>query len=83
MGQTTIPDQMTAVAVKDGKGPAEALHVVETPTPAPGPGQCDWGWPWGPALALGATPRSDSLIRYACTVGCSLSSSAVLRIDEI
>lgn len=39
MGQTTIPDQMTAVAVKDGKGPAEALHVVETPTPAPGPGQ--------------------------------------------
>ena len=39
MGQTTIPDQMTAVAVKDGKGPAEALHVAETPTPAPGPGQ--------------------------------------------
>ena len=39
MGQTSIPDQMTAVAVKDGKGPAEALHVVEPPTPAPGPGQ--------------------------------------------
>ena len=30
---------MTAIAVEDGKGPAEALHAVRIERPAPGPGQ--------------------------------------------
>jgi putative PIG3 family NAD(P)H quinone oxidoreductase len=34
-----VPDQMTAIAVEGGKGPAEALKPVQVPTPRPGPGQ--------------------------------------------
>jgi putative PIG3 family NAD(P)H quinone oxidoreductase len=30
---------MTAIAVQDGKGPAEALHPIEAPTPVPRPGE--------------------------------------------
>jgi putative PIG3 family NAD(P)H quinone oxidoreductase len=36
---TSIPKTMTAIAVRDGKGPAEALQAVETPTPEPKPGE--------------------------------------------
>ncbi len=39
MGQYDVPAQMTAVAVKDGKGPAEALYTAEIATPTPAPGQ--------------------------------------------
>lgn len=39
MAQATVPDQMTAIAIDGGKGPASALHPVTLPTPAPGPGQ--------------------------------------------
>ena len=34
-----IPDQMTAIAIEGGKGPAEALKPVRMATPKPGPGQ--------------------------------------------
>jgi NADPH2:quinone reductase len=34
-----IPDQMTAIAIEGGKGPAQALIPVRTATPKPGPGQ--------------------------------------------
>jgi putative PIG3 family NAD(P)H quinone oxidoreductase len=34
-----IPDEMTAIAIEGGKGPAEALKPVRVPTPKPGPGQ--------------------------------------------
>ena len=34
-----VPERMTAIAVEGGKGPAEALKVVEIATPKPGPGQ--------------------------------------------
>jgi putative PIG3 family NAD(P)H quinone oxidoreductase len=34
-----VPDQMTAIAVEGGKGPAGALKPVQVPTPRPGPGQ--------------------------------------------
>ena len=34
-----IPDQMTAIAIEGGKGPAEALKAVRVVTPKPGPGQ--------------------------------------------
>jgi putative PIG3 family NAD(P)H quinone oxidoreductase len=34
-----IPDQMTAIAVEGGKGPAGALKAVRIATPRPGPGQ--------------------------------------------
>ena len=39
MAQATVPDQMTAIAIEGGKGPASALHPVTLPTPTPGPGQ--------------------------------------------
>jgi putative PIG3 family NAD(P)H quinone oxidoreductase len=35
----TVTQQMTAIAVEGGKGPAEALHPVRIPRPTPGPGQ--------------------------------------------
>lgn len=35
----TIPDHMTAIAIRDGHGPADALHAVEVPVPQPGPGE--------------------------------------------
>jgi putative PIG3 family NAD(P)H quinone oxidoreductase len=35
----TVTDEMTAIAVEGGKGPAEALHPVRIPRPKPGPGQ--------------------------------------------
>ena len=35
----TIPPRMTAIAVRGGKGPAEALEPVEIDTPEAGPGQ--------------------------------------------
>jgi putative PIG3 family NAD(P)H quinone oxidoreductase len=34
-----IPDQMTAIAIDGGRGPAEALKPVRAATPKPGPGQ--------------------------------------------
>lgn len=34
-----IPDRMTAIAVRGGRGPAEALQPVEIATPKPGPGE--------------------------------------------
>lgn len=34
-----IPDQMTAIAIEGGKGPAEALKPVRVATPKSGPGQ--------------------------------------------
>jgi NADPH2:quinone reductase len=34
-----IPEQMTAIAVEGGKGPASALKPVRVPTPRPAPGQ--------------------------------------------
>jgi putative PIG3 family NAD(P)H quinone oxidoreductase len=34
-----IPDQMTAIAVEGGKGPASALTATRIDTPRPGPGQ--------------------------------------------
>ena len=34
-----IPDQMTAIAIEGGKGPAEALKPERIDTPKPGPGQ--------------------------------------------
>ncbi len=36
---TSIPTTMTAIAVRDGKGPAEALQAVEAPTPEPKAGE--------------------------------------------
>ncbi|MDP2214860.1 NAD(P)H-quinone oxidoreductase [Phenylobacterium sp.] len=39
MAHSTLPDQMTAIAIAGGKGPAEALHPVTLPLPTPGPGQ--------------------------------------------
>ena len=39
MAQATVPDQMTAIAIEGGKGPAAALHPISLPTPQPGPGQ--------------------------------------------
>ncbi|OYW93690.1 MAG: hypothetical protein B7Z13_06635, partial [Caulobacterales bacterium 32-67-6] len=39
MAQATVPDQMTAIAIKDDKGPASALYPVTLPTPTPAPGQ--------------------------------------------
>jgi putative PIG3 family NAD(P)H quinone oxidoreductase len=36
---TSIPQTMTAVAVRDGKGPAEALYATEAPTPSPKAGE--------------------------------------------
>ena len=39
MAQATVPDQMTAIAIEGGKGPASALHPISLPTPQPGPGQ--------------------------------------------
>jgi NADPH2:quinone reductase len=39
MSRDPIPDQMSAVAIEGGKGPAEALYVETLPTPRPGPGQ--------------------------------------------
>ncbi len=35
----SIPDQMTAIAVEGGRGPASALHPVRLTTPRPGPGE--------------------------------------------
>ena len=35
----TIPEHMTAIAIRDGHGPADALHAVEVPVPQPGPGE--------------------------------------------
>lgn len=35
----TIPDHMTAIAIRDGHGPADALHPVQVPVPQPGPGE--------------------------------------------
>jgi putative PIG3 family NAD(P)H quinone oxidoreductase len=35
----TIPDHMTAIAIRDGHGPADALHAVEVPVPQPGSGE--------------------------------------------
>lgn len=35
----TIPDHMTAIAIRDGRGPAAALHPVQVPVPQPGPGE--------------------------------------------
>jgi putative PIG3 family NAD(P)H quinone oxidoreductase len=37
--KTMIPDEMTAIAIEGGKGPAEALKPVRIKTPKPGPGQ--------------------------------------------
>ncbi|HVF34141.1 MAG TPA: NAD(P)H-quinone oxidoreductase [Candidatus Saccharimonadia bacterium] len=34
-----IPRTMAAIAVRDGKGGADALHAVEVPTPVPAPGE--------------------------------------------
>ncbi|HEX4199140.1 MAG TPA: NAD(P)H-quinone oxidoreductase [Caulobacteraceae bacterium] len=34
-----MPDQMTAIAIDGGRGPAEALKPVRAATPKPGPGQ--------------------------------------------
>ena len=34
-----IPEQMTAIAIEGGKGPAEALIAAQIDTPKPGPGQ--------------------------------------------
>lgn len=39
MAQATVPDQMTAIAIEGGKGPASALHPISLPMPQPGPGQ--------------------------------------------
>lgn len=39
MAQVPVPDQMTAIAIEGGKGPASALHPISLPTPQPGPGQ--------------------------------------------
>ena len=35
----SIPQTMTAVAIRGDTGPAEALHAVEAPTPSPKPGE--------------------------------------------
>ncbi len=35
----TTPKEMTAIAIEDGKGPAEALHAVRVATPGPGAGE--------------------------------------------
>lgn len=35
----TLPDTMTAIAVRDGAGPADALHAVVADRPTPGPGE--------------------------------------------
>lgn len=34
-----IPEQMTAITIEGGKGPAQALKPATVPTPVPGPGQ--------------------------------------------
>ncbi len=39
MAQATVPEQMTAIAIEGGKGPASALRPISLPTPLPGPGQ--------------------------------------------
>lgn len=39
MAQATVPDQMTAIAIEGGKGPASALRPISLPTAQPGPGQ--------------------------------------------
>lgn len=39
MAQATVPDQMTAIAIEGGKGPASALRPITLPTAQPGPGQ--------------------------------------------
>jgi putative PIG3 family NAD(P)H quinone oxidoreductase len=39
MSQTSWPQEMTAIAIEGGKGPAEALHTVTLPTPTPAEGQ--------------------------------------------
>jgi putative PIG3 family NAD(P)H quinone oxidoreductase len=39
MSQTSWPQEMTAIAIEGGKGPAEALHPVTLPTPTPAEGQ--------------------------------------------
>lgn len=39
MGQSTWPQEMTAISVEGGKGPAEALRAVRLPTPQPAEGQ--------------------------------------------
>lgn len=36
---STLPTQMRAIAVADGKGPASALHLIDALTPSPGPGE--------------------------------------------
>ena len=35
----SIPTQMTRIAIRDGKGSADALHPETVPTPQPGPGE--------------------------------------------
>lgn len=35
----SAPETMTAIAIRGGAGPAEALHPASIPTPKPGPGQ--------------------------------------------
>ena len=35
----SLPETMTAIAIRGGAGPAEALHPVSIPTPRPAPGQ--------------------------------------------
>lgn len=35
----TVPETMTAIAIRGGAGPADALIAVEVATPRPGPGQ--------------------------------------------
>jgi putative PIG3 family NAD(P)H quinone oxidoreductase len=39
MSDPAVSDSMTAIAISGGKGPAQALHPVQTETPRPGPGQ--------------------------------------------
>jgi NADPH2:quinone reductase len=39
MTDTPMPENMTAIAIEGGKGPAEALKPVQIPRPRPGPGQ--------------------------------------------
>lgn len=36
---TAVPETMSAIAVRDGKGPADALELIMAPTPIPGPGE--------------------------------------------
>ena len=35
----SLPQEMTAIAIEGGRGPAEALKAARIPVPAPGPGQ--------------------------------------------